>query len=175
MRYHLRSSDSEAEVNLTSISAQSDGNSKGFLASFTTEDGDYERELLVSPGLVQVKQPDGSWRQLRVAEDLVNSADIAFFHNGRPRTVESVGGVGGSVEGNQSAGTVTAPMNGQVVKITAEAGNLLESGDIVLILEAMKMENEVTAPIAGTLVELAVDAGQTVSPGQTLFTIEAVE
>ena len=66
-------------------------------------------------------------------------------------------------------------MNGQVVKVPVSLGDSVESGDIVLILEAMKMENEVTAPIAGKLVELSVAPGQTVSPGQPLFQIEAIE
>ena len=66
-------------------------------------------------------------------------------------------------------------MNGQVVKVPVSLGDSVESGDIVLILEAMKMENEVTAPIAGKLVELSVVPGQTVSPGQPLFQIEAIE
>ena len=87
--------------------------------------------------------------------------------------MQSVGGVGGSVEGAQSEGAVLAPMNGQVVKIPLEVGDSVESGDIVLILEAMKMENEVTAPISGTLSELSVTSGQTVSPGQPLFLVEA--
>jgi biotin carboxyl carrier protein len=66
-------------------------------------------------------------------------------------------------------------MNGQVVKVPVQVGEQLESGSIVLILEAMKMENEVTAPIAGKLSSLNVAPGDTVNPGQTLFTIEPVE
>ena len=86
-----------------------------------------------------------------------------------------MGGVGSRVEGSQSEGTVCAPMNGQVVKIPALLGDDVECGDIVLILEAMKMENEVTAAIAGKLTGLFVEPGETVAPGQKLFTIEAVE
>lgn len=176
MRYHLRASESEAEVNLsTKPTPQPSSGTQQLLATILTPDQDWEEELLVSSGLVQVKQADGSWKRLRYLEDTVSSGTTSFFHEGRPRIVESVGGVGGSVEGNQSEGVVCAPMNGQVVKMVAKTGDCLESGDIVLILEAMKMENEVTAPIKGTLSELSVTAGQTVSPGQTLFRIEAVE
>jgi biotin carboxyl carrier protein len=66
-------------------------------------------------------------------------------------------------------------MNGQVVKITKKVGEPVESGEIVLILEAMKMENEVSAPISGVLTELRVEPGQAVAPGQLLFCVEASE
>ena len=147
----------------------------GYTASVTLEEKSIEREVVVEPGLVQVREEDGSYRRLAFTRGGVDSKEVRFFHAGRPRSVQSVGGVGGSVEGTQSEGAVVAPMNGQVVKVPIGLGDSVESGDIVLILEAMKMENEVTAPIAGKLVELSVAPGQTVSPGQPLFQIEAIE
>jgi biotin carboxyl carrier protein len=66
-------------------------------------------------------------------------------------------------------------MNGQVVKLVKKVGDTVENGEIVLILEAMKMENEVSAPKSGVLTELKVEPGQTVSPGQLLFCVEAAE
>jgi acetyl/propionyl-CoA carboxylase alpha subunit len=71
-----------------------------------------------------------------------------------------------------SGGTVVAPMNGQVVKILVERGQKLKRGDVVLVLEAMKMENEVTAPVEGTLAELSTAVGNTVTPGAPLFRVE---
>ena len=147
----------------------------GYTASVTLEEKAAEREVVVGPGLVQVREEDGSYRRLAFTQGSVDTKEIQFFHGGRPRSVQSVGGVGGSVEGTQSEGAVVAPMNGQVVKVPVSLGDSVESGDIVLILEAMKMENEVTAPIAGKLVELSVVPGQTGSPGQPLFQIEAIE
>jgi len=145
------------------------------LVSLTVDGEKQERALYLSSSLVQVQEPDGSLRRLAYTSDSPQVKTTRFFHNGRLRTVESVGGVGGNVEASQSEGTVRAPMNGQVVKVPVKVGDTLECGDIVLILEAMKMENEVTAPIAGKLTELGVGPGQTVSPGQNVFTIEAVE
>jgi biotin carboxyl carrier protein len=130
---------------------------------------------VVGPGVIQVMEADGSYRRLAYTPAQAEPREVQFFYQGRPRAVQSVGGVGGSVEGSQSEGAVVAPMNGQVVKVPVQVGDPVESGDIVLILEAMKMENEVTAPISGTLAELSVSAGQTVSPGQPLFSIEAIE
>ena len=68
-------------------------------------------------------------------------------------------------------GQVKAPMNGVVVRVLAQVGQPVEAGQVVLVLEAMKMENEVTAPLAGVLTELAVQAGVTVNPGEPLFRV----
>lgn len=70
-------------------------------------------------------------------------------------------------------GQVKAPMNGVVVRVLVEAGQSVEAGQVVLVLEAMKMENEVASPAAGTLTELSVAAGATVNPGELLFKVSA--
>lgn len=141
----------------------------------STEAGDTERQVLVSRDLVQVREPDGSFRRLPYSPEQLQADSVRFFYAGRVRAVSSVGGVGGGVEGSQSEGTVVAPMNGQVVKMLASVGQTVKSGEIVLILEAMKMENEVTAPIAGKLAAINVATGDTVAPGQLLFSIEESE
>jgi biotin carboxyl carrier protein len=64
--------------------------------------------------------------------------------------------------------TVTAPMPGKIVKLVGQAVN---AGDVLLILEAMKMQNEITAPAAGTVKSFAVNAGDSVKPGQTMVVI----
>lgn len=170
MRYFLKNDHSEGEINLKSLHGKA-----GLKASIEVEGERVERTLVLSKDLIQVKEDDGSLRGLAYNSDSGEGRATRFFHRGRLRTLESVGGVGDSVEGSLSEGTVKAPMNGQVVKVPAKVGEAVECGDIVLILEAMKMENEVTAPIRGTLTELMVSAGQTVSPGQTMFTIESAE
>lgn len=68
-------------------------------------------------------------------------------------------------------GQVKAPMNGLVVRVLAQPGQAVEAGQVVLVLEAMKMENEVSAPVAGVLTEVAAQAGSTVNPGDPLFTV----
>ena len=66
---------------------------------------------------------------------------------------------------------VNAPMPGKIVKIVAEAGKTVKKGDVVLILEAMKMQNEITAPADGKLKSVNVAAGQSVKPGEVLAVI----
>lgn len=169
----MRCSDTEGEVTIKPLGQSSE--SSHLRALGQTGETVWEREIIVSDGLIQVREADGSLRRLSFSPEGRQPDLTRFFYQGRVRSVESVGGVGGRVEGNQSEGAVVAPMNGQVVKVAVNVGDSVNSGDIVLILEAMKMENEVTAPIAGRLVDLSVTPGQSVSPGQPLFSIEAVE
>lgn len=71
-----------------------------------------------------------------------------------------------------SGDAVAAPMQGTIVKIAVEDGQLVEAGELIVVLEAMKMENPVTAPKAGTVTGLAVAAGETVTQGSVLCEIK---
>ena len=66
---------------------------------------------------------------------------------------------------------VNAPMPGKIVKLVAAEGAAVKAGDVLLILEAMKMQNEITAPAAGTVKAFNVAAGQNVKVGETLVVI----
>jgi acetyl/propionyl-CoA carboxylase alpha subunit len=68
--------------------------------------------------------------------------------------------------------TVAAEMPGKVVKVAVPAGQAVREGQGVVVLEAMKMENEITSPIAGRVKEIAVSEGQTVEAGAVLFVVE---
>ncbi len=70
------------------------------------------------------------------------------------------------------AGTpVKAPLPGVVTKVLVEAGQAVKKGDTVLVLEAMKMENNITAEADGTVTGICVAAGDSVMEGTTLLTI----
>lgn len=69
------------------------------------------------------------------------------------------------------AGSVTAPMPGTVLDVKVNVGDTVKAGDTVLILEAMKMENEISAPAAGTVKNIHVSKGASVNPGDVLVTI----
>ena len=68
-------------------------------------------------------------------------------------------------------GAVQAPLAGTVARVLVEAGQSIEAGDVVLVLEAMKMETEITAPHAGTVSAVHVSAGTAVTGGQVLLEI----
>ena len=67
--------------------------------------------------------------------------------------------------------TVTAPMPGKILAVKASVGQAVKKGDVVLILEAMKMENKVVAPEDGTVASIDVAVGAAVEAGDTLATL----
>ncbi|RJQ78821.1 biotin/lipoyl-binding protein [Pseudonocardiaceae bacterium YIM PH 21723] len=78
--------------------------------------------------------------------------------------------------GSQVApGSLVAPMPGTVIRVVAEQGQQVEAGQVLLYLEAMKMEHRITAPNAGVLSELAVQQGQQVDQGAVLAVITVEE
>jgi acetyl-CoA/propionyl-CoA carboxylase biotin carboxyl carrier protein len=64
-------------------------------------------------------------------------------------------------------------MHGMVVRVVVEPGQTVSAGDLLMVLEAMKMENEVVAHRAGTVTSVTARAGDTVEVGSVLATIEA--
>lgn len=70
------------------------------------------------------------------------------------------------------ATSVVAPMVGKILKIEKKAGERVEEDDVVLVMEAMKMEIPVVAPAAGVLKEIKVSPGQAVEAEQILAEIE---
>ncbi len=67
---------------------------------------------------------------------------------------------------------VAAEMPGRVMRVQCAVGDAVHEGDGVVIVEAMKMENEIPSPIDGTVKEIAVSTGDTVEAGATLFVVE---
>ncbi|MDO5399641.1 MAG: biotin/lipoyl-containing protein [Eubacteriales bacterium] len=66
---------------------------------------------------------------------------------------------------------IEAPMPGTILKTLVSTGDTVKSGDVLVILEAMKMENEIMAPRAGRVTQLAVSKGSTVDTGDLLLVL----
>lgn len=64
-----------------------------------------------------------------------------------------------------------APMQGKIVAVKVAAGQEIKKGDVVAVLEAMKMENEIVAPKSGTVVSVGVTTGQTVEAGDLIASL----
>lgn len=77
----------------------------------------------------------------------------------------AAGGSAGSVE-------VTAPMPGKILSVKANVGAEVKKGDVILLLEAMKMENEVVAPQDGKVASINVNSGDMVESGDVLATMD---
>ena len=81
------------------------------------------------------------------------------------RTAKTPAGTGGTDDG------VVAPMQGTVIKVAVTEGQPVEAGDLIAVLEAMKMENPVVAHRSGIITGLAVEPGQSVTSGSALARI----
>ncbi len=83
----------------------------------------------------------------------------------------------GLARSNATSGeaTIQAPMPGLVIGILLEIGATVESGQTVVVLEAMKMENDLSSPIAGIIKEVRVNKGQTVDQGEVLVVVTSAE
>jgi biotin carboxyl carrier protein len=114
--------------------------------------------VIASPG-----RRAGEWRISTGAARLdVDAVDE------RTRTIREMSGGGAEAAEKR----VLAPMPGLVVKVEVEPGQTVKAGQGVLVVEAMKMENELKAPADGVIAEVKVAAGDTVDRGAVLLVLE---
>ena len=73
--------------------------------------------------------------------------------------------------GGAGSNKVSSPMPGKILAVKANVGDSVKKGQVILILEAMKMENEVVAPEDGTIASIDVTVGASVESGDTLATL----
>ncbi len=104
-----------------------------------------------------------------------HSQDLTILSNGRSHllTVEDPALL--AAEQEETIGRLTAPMPGKVVAIMVAAGDRVERGAPLVVLEAMKMEHTITAPVTGTVASLFYAVGDIVSEGVALISFEVEE
>lgn len=81
-----------------------------------------------------------------------------------PKAAAGAAGAAGAVK-------VNAPMPGKILAVKTNVGAAVKKGDVLLILEAMKMENEIVAPQDGTVATIAVSVGSAVESGDVIVTL----
>ena len=96
----------------------------------------------------------------------VRAYEITVIDPKRLRTGETVSAHGGGTA------QIVSPMPGRIVKVLVAEGAKVEAGEGVVVVEAMKMQNELKAPKAGTVVSINAEVGATVSAGDVLAVIE---
>ncbi len=107
---------------------------------------------------------------LWVPESAGVAAGSAAVNSARPRRARRPAGGGGG--GAVGSGNVTVPMQGTIVKVLVEVGQEVEAGQPIVVLEAMKMENQIAAEKAGTIKEIKVSPGDTVGGGDVVAVID---
>ncbi len=131
-----------------------------------------KNENLMKEGISPVANSNGEYTvvvngerfNVQVSEGLDASIDVKTVTSVAAPTVVAAPSVSDSVE-------ISASLPGSVFKIVAKVGDELKEGDVVIILEAMKMEIEILAPKDGVLLSIDVEEGQNVEYGQLLATI----
>ncbi len=113
--------------------------------------------------LVDVAQEEGRFR----VDVRGESYRIGMEEETRNR-LRTLGGDRGGVGGH----VLVAPMPGKVVHVAVSEGQSVKAGDGLVVIEAMKMENEFKSAVTGTVKEVRVQAGQAVNPGDVLVVIE---
>lgn len=88
-----------------------------------------------------------------------------------PAAVPAAAPAAAPAAGSAGGNAVKAPMPGTVLKIACTAGAKVKAGDLLIVLEAMKMENEIMAPKDGTVTAVSVSKGSSVESGTLLCTI----
>ena len=76
------------------------------------------------------------------------------------------------IANNDGTKEVVSPIQGQVTNIKVKVGDKVQKGDVLLIIEAMKLENEVVSPFEGQIAEILVTKGQNVKAKDPIITIE---
>jgi biotin carboxyl carrier protein len=119
------------------------------------------------PGVYSVLL-DGRSYQARVEEGVVTVNGFRYEIEVRDPRRWSRQSRGGSHAGAQD---IKAPMPGKVVRVLVAVGDAVEAGQGIVVVEAMKMQNEMKAPRAGKVIAIAAKAGATVTAGDVLATV----
>jgi len=129
----------------------------------TLEGKTYEMdvELIGEGGAVKAAKPAAQTPKAAVSAPAVSASASAAVS--APST---------KVPAEAGSGTVIAPMPGTVIRIDKKVGDEVKAGENVLILEAMKMENEISSPVSGTIATINCTAGGTVAGGDVLFEVK---
>lgn len=164
MKYFVTVAGRELEVELDGDQVRVDG--RVVLASLTRVPGSPEILLTIdgrSHRMAVAGQEAGTW--MFVDRGAVREVGI---EDERARHIRSLAGAGKSAV---SGGVLKAPMPGLVMRIDVSVGDVVVAGAALVVLEAMKMENELKAANSGTVRAILVATGQAVEKGQVLLDI----
>jgi 3-methylcrotonyl-CoA carboxylase alpha subunit len=113
----------------------------------------------------------------RAQVNVVRLGETSFqvFSGGEQATLQRLDADLGAADGGLAGGRLTAPMPGKIIALHVQAGDTVQAGAPLLVLEAMKMEHTLNAPSAGQVSEVLYAVGDQVSEGVELLRIEALK
>jgi biotin carboxyl carrier protein len=137
-------------------------------ADLSSFDGDFTIEPS-GPGIFSILIEGRSYQATILAPGVIQVNDRVFdVEIFDPRELRARSNTA-AMHGRQS---IAAPMPGKVVRVLVAAGDTIEAGQGLIVVEAMKMQNEMKSPKAGTVVEVKTKDGATVAAGEILIVIE---
>ena len=133
---------------------------------------DYDIEILGEKATVNGKEVS-----IKLNEDMIsldgNVFYVDFVEEGEP-TLMIINGVAYSVfrpEGDSvSIKNIKAPISGRVIDVLVTTGNQIKKGQVLIVIEAMKMENQIESPVNAEISEVKVNKGQSVKAGEVMIT-----
>jgi acetyl-CoA/propionyl-CoA carboxylase biotin carboxyl carrier protein len=137
----------------------------GIDATAVTPAGDDDAPLVQRQTTVEV-----NGRRFDVKLWVPESAGVAAAGPAKKKAARSSAAAGGAAGGG--SGKIAVPMQGTIVKVLVEVGQAVEAGQSVVVLEAMKMENQIEADKSGTIKAINVKPGDTVGAGDVVVVIE---
>ncbi|HUF54620.1 MAG TPA: biotin/lipoyl-containing protein [Dehalococcoidia bacterium] len=116
---------------------------------------------------------------VQLPDVLPEEGPVDLLVDAKPYSVEVTGRAGrakpkaaAKKKSSAATGAIMSQMTGRITRVDVKVGDTVSEGNILLVIEAMKMENEIAAPLGGTVKELLVNAGARVSEGDPLLVIE---
>jgi biotin carboxyl carrier protein len=167
----------EIQGRLRTVKLEPGASSGQYRVTLDGEAHEVEARLL-SPGVLSLVIGGRSYRAVLEDDALPrNGNDLAIHFAGRripyriedSRSLKSRRAHGGGADGPR---VIKASMPGRVVRVLVERGQPVEANQGVVVIEAMKMQNELKSPKTGKVLEMRVSPGDTVSAGDTLAVIE---
>lgn len=167
MKYITRIGDQDFDVDILSEN-EVRVNGTSYKIDFQPVSGQPVYSLLVDNGSYQAHVFEGEDDELQIL--LRGTLYTALVEDEREKRLKAAAGTGGASSGDFS---LKSPMPGLIVQVLVKDGDKVSSGDVLVILESMKMQNELKSPLDGIVTQVQVKEGDSVEQKQVLVKVEA--
>lgn len=114
---------------------------------------------------------NGNVYNVTVEEGTTAGAPVAAAPKAAPAAPKAAPAPAAPKSAGAGSVKVNAPMPGKIVAVKAKAGDAVKKGQVIIVLEAMKMENDIVAPADGTIASIDTAVGNSVEAGETIATL----